>query len=102
MSDTTLKFPFDNDSRKTTGRKTTTVVHDRQGRIVFQVMRVNLPRNPDESIGCWKQREESATVARTAALVRLLNAAYGMVRPGELMEQQCFPGFQNPERKKPE
>lgn len=88
-----MRFPLDNDHRKSPGAKTA-AIHDRTGRIVLQVQRVNLPRNMGESIGSWRERETRATSARASALVRLMNAAYYMAKTGTLLEQGFLQGFE--------
>lgn len=88
-----MRFPLDNQNRKTPGVKTA-AIHDRTGRIVIQVLRVNLPRNMGESIGSWRERESRETTARASALVRLLNAAHGMVNAGSLFEQGFLQGLE--------
>ena len=88
-----MRFPLDNEHRKSPGVKTA-AIHDRTGRIVLQVQRVNLPRNMGESIGSWRERETRETTARASALVRLLNAAHGMVNAGSLFEQGFLQGME--------
>lgn len=84
-----MKFPLDNDNRKTPGAKTA-AIHDRTGKILFQVLRVNLPREHGESIGQWRGREISATVERASTLVRVLNAAYAVSKDSDMVEQAEF------------
>ena len=88
-----MKFPLDNQNRKTPGVKTA-AIHDRTGRIVIQVLRVNLPRLSGESVGSWRERETRATVGRASALVRMMNAAAKMALDGTRPEQEYLLGFE--------
>lgn len=92
-----MKFPLDNNSRRSSGAKTG-VIHDAEGRTVMSVVRVNLPKDPHESIGAWRAREIEATVQRASTVVRTLNACYAMVRSmGGHSEQAWLPGMDSQE-----
>ena len=94
-----MKFPLDNRHRRagSSGARTG-AIHDSTGKIVIQVLRVNLPQEPGESFADWKKRETEATVSRASAVVRLLNAGYEMVRAVEKhAEQLWLPGVEKDE-----
>lgn len=92
-----MKFPLDNSDRRIAGRKTC-AIHDADGRIVLQVVRVNLAAEPGESVSSWRRREIEATVKRAGSIVKTLNACYQLVRSMEQKgEQLWLPGIEMPE-----
>ena len=84
-----MRYPFDNNSRISKGAKVS-VIHDADGRIVFQVSRVNLKMNPGETTREWLQREKAATVERASVLVKLLNSACAMGAASDKHDEQLW------------
>lgn len=88
-----MKFPLDNEHRTRQGVKTG-AIHDMTGKIVMNVCRVNLPKNPGETLDSWREREVAATVQRASSIVKTLNACYALVKSmGKHEEQPWLPGI---------
>ena len=89
-----MKFPLDNNSRRSAGAKTG-AIHDATGKTVMSVCRVNLPMESGETFDHWRRREIAATVERAEAIARTLNSCYAFVRSmGKHDEQLWLPGFE--------
>lgn len=92
-----MKFPLDNDHRRSAGVKTG-AIHDSTGSIVMSVNRVKLAKLPDETYEQWNERETQATVERASAIVRFLNSAHRIVSSMEKHEEQPWlPGVDKPD-----